>query len=89
MSEPRPRYELTLRDLRAYCRGLAKVEVEGHGSTEELVGRDAGGFAIVRVKGRVMPATVKKFRNSYQTAVAAGIIKLPPPQEMRPHAPKE
>ena len=95
MSEPRPRYEMTLRDLRQACPLLAKIEVLGHGpsvagcqhvpGTEQLVGYNAAGEIVVRAKGKVTPALVKKFRDSYQTAVAVGIIKRPIPTEQEPH----
>jgi hypothetical protein len=78
-------YDQTLAELRRYCRGLAKIEVLGFGaelrssgsvaSSERIVGRDAAGTIVVEVKGRVTPAAVQKFRNAYQRAVAAGIIK--------------
>ncbi len=85
------RYELTLADLRRYCRLLVSIEVIGHGpeyscshstpGTEELIGKNAAGEIVVRVKGKVTPANVKKFRDTYQSAVAAGIIKPPPEEE--------
>jgi hypothetical protein len=79
-------YDQTLAELRRYCRGLATIEVLGFGaelhcsgpsraSSERIVGRDAAGTIVVEVKGRVTPAAVQKFRNAYQRAVAAGIIK--------------
>lgn len=99
MSEPRPRYPMTLADLRQYCRHLATIEVIGHSSsfagcsfvkgTEELVGRNAAGEIMVRVKGKVTPGNVIKFRNSYEAAVAAGIIKPPAPKEISAHAPEK
>jgi len=69
-------YALTLADLRHYCHLLASIDVLGGGSKdEELVGKNAQGEIIVRVKGKVTPAKVTKFRDTYQAAVAAGIIK--------------
>jgi hypothetical protein len=38
----------------------------------------------VRVKGKVTPASVQKFRNLYQHAVAAGILKPSIPTEQEP-----
>jgi hypothetical protein len=82
MSKP---YQLTLADLRLSCRLLAKIEVLGDGSrNEEIVGRNDAGEIVVRVKGKVTPAKVQQFRNTYQHAVSAGIIK--PPTEEEPHA---
>jgi hypothetical protein len=84
MSKP---YKLTLADLRKACPLLATIEVTGHGpeygcshsmpGTEELVGKNQRGEIVVRVKGKVSPANVQKFRNSYQFAVSAGVIKKP------------
>lgn len=70
-------YQWTLADLRRECPLLAKIEVAGVNSkTEELIGRDAAGTIVVRSKpGKVTPEKVKQFRNDYQIAVAAGIIK--------------
>ena len=85
MSDTPSKYNVTLRDLRQYCRLLAKIEVTGHGSsvagcqfvkgTEELVGRNAAGEIIVRVKGPITPKKTIEFRRLYQLAVAAGILK--------------
>jgi len=82
------RYQLTLADLRNNCRLLAAIEVIGHGpeygcshstkGTEQLVGKNAAGEIVVRVKGKVTPTNVIKFRNEYQRAVAAGILKAKP-----------
>jgi hypothetical protein len=85
MSDTPSKYNVTLRDLRQYCRLLAKIEVTGHGSsvagctfvkgTEELVGRNAAGEIVVRVKGPITPKKTIEFRRLYQLAVAAGILK--------------
>jgi len=68
-------YALTLGDLRCYCGLLSSIEVLGTGDAEQLVGKNAAGEIVVRVKGKVTPATVNKFRYEYGRAVAAGIIK--------------
>ena len=78
-------YAMTLADLRIYCKLLHSIEVIGHSSsvagcqhvkgTEELVGRNAAGEIIVRVKGPITPKKTIEFRRLYQQAVAAGIIK--------------
>lgn len=90
MSQP---YKMTLADLRAHCKLLASIEVVGHGSsvagcqyvkgTEEMLGKNAAGEILLRVKGKITPARVVEFRNAYQGAVAAGIIKAPAPREIR------
>lgn len=87
-------YQTTLADLRRSCPLLATIEVIGFGSsvagcqyvkgTEELVGRNALGEVVVRAKGKVTPAKIQQFRNDYQHAVSAGIIK--PKTEEEPHA---
>ncbi len=78
-------YKLTLADLRQTCRLLDKIEVLGDGSrNEEIVGRNKAGEIVVRAKGKVTPAKVEQFRNSYQHAVSVGIIKPQPEEE--PHA---
>jgi hypothetical protein len=88
-------YQLTLADLRRSCPLLKSIDVVGGnealstgrslgGREEELVGKNAAGEIVVRVKGKVTPAKVQQFRNTYQHAVSAGIIK--PPVEEEPHA---
>jgi len=78
-------YQLTLADLRLHCGLLTKIEVLGSGKEERLVGRNAAGEIVVQSKpGKVTPAKVTEFRDSYQHAVAVGIIK--PPAEEEPHA---
>lgn len=82
---PRGVYPMTLQNLRADCPLLKSVEVVGHGpelgcshstpGTEALVGKNAAGEIVVRVKGKVTPGNVIKFRDEYQRAVVAGIIK--------------
>lgn len=83
MSRP---YQLTLADLRNACPLLANIEVIGGSPSvagcqyvkgnEQLIGRNAAGTIVVRSKpGKVTPEKVKQFRNDYQIAVAAGIIK--------------
>jgi hypothetical protein len=82
MSKP---YQLTLADLRHSCPLLKSIEVAGKDSkSEQLVGRNGLGEVVVRTKGKVSPASVMKFRNEYQRAVSAGIIK--PPVEEEPNA---
>ncbi len=44
-------------------------------SSEALVGKNAAGEIVVQVKGPITPAKVQQFRNNYQRAVAAGILK--------------
>jgi hypothetical protein len=85
-------YQWTLADLRRDCPLLAKIEVIGHGpsvagcqtvkGTEELIGRNHLGEIVVRVKGKVTPANVKKFRDTYGNAKAAGILKPRQPKEL-------
>jgi hypothetical protein len=87
-------YQLTLADLRQACPLLKSIEVTGHGpeygcshstpGTEQLIGKNARGEIVVRVKGKVTPAKVKEFRDLYQHAVSVGIIK--PATEEEPHA---
>jgi hypothetical protein len=78
-------YKLTLADLRTSCPLLATIEVAGEDSkSEQLVGRNALGEVVVRAKGKVTPAKIQQFRNAYQHAVSAGIIKPKPEEE--PHA---
>lgn len=80
-------YQLTLADLRMACPLLKSIDVLGGGSkSEELTGRNALGEVVVRVKGKVTPARVEEFRNTYQHAVAVGIIKPSIPTEEEPHA---
>jgi hypothetical protein len=85
-------FKLTLADLRRSCPLLASIEVTGFGpeyrcsgpsapGTEQLIGKNARGEVVVRVKGKVTPAKVQQFRNSYQHAVSAGIIKPPIEEE--------
>lgn len=81
---PRP-YPMTLAELRLHCRLLATIEVTGAPSsvqglryvrgTEALVGKNAGGEVLIKVKGAITPAKVREFRDSYERAVAVGIIK--------------
>ena len=81
----RKSYPFTLADLRQQCPGLASIEVIGHGpeygcshstpGTEQLIGKNAAGETVVRVKGPITPANVEKFRKEYSRAVVAGIIK--------------
>lgn len=78
-------YKYTLADLRRECAGLASIEVTGHGpeygcshstpGTEQLVGKNVAGDIVVRVKGKVTPGNVERFRTEYSRAKAAGIIK--------------
>lgn len=69
-------YQMTLADLRQFCRLLKNVEVLGGGSKdEELVGRNRLDEIVVRARGKVTPAKVQQFKNAYQHAVSAGIIK--------------
>lgn len=82
MSNP---YRMTMEDLRRSCTGLASIEVTGYSSsiqgcqfvkgTEEMVGKNAAGEIVLRVKGKVTAAKVVEFNNAYQQAVKAGIIK--------------
>lgn len=87
MSGRKP-YPMTMAELRRNCPGLASIEVVGFGpqyqcsgpstpGTEAIVGKDAAGTVVIRVKGKATPANVEKFSNEYQRAVAAGIIKTP------------
>jgi hypothetical protein len=91
MSTP---YKLTLQDLRLQCPLLHSIEVIGHGpeygcshstpGTEALIGKNAGGEIVVRVKGKVTPSKIRDFRDAYQMAVARGIIKPSIPTEQEP-----
>lgn len=83
MSEPVSRYTVTMRDLRARCPLLASIEVV---EPEGLIGKNHVGEIVVRAKGRITPRLIEQFRNTYQTAVSAGLIKQPIPIEEEPHA---
>ena len=80
MSEPPSPYTITLRDLRQGCPLLDVVAVFDGG----LIGKNAAGEVVVRVTGKVTPRLIKQFRDVYQTAVAAGIIKRFTPIEQEP-----
>lgn len=74
-------YPKTLSELRRDCPLLQSIEVAGASSKdEELIGKNHLGEIVVRAKGKITPAKVQQFRNAYQYAVTAGIIK-PKPQE--------
>ncbi len=75
MSAPPPKYRMTMADLKGACALLAKIEVRGEIKSEQIVGLNSLGEIVVRVKGKVTPGNVIKFRNEYQRAKAAGIIK--------------
>ncbi len=76
MSEPRPKYFVTLRDLRDRCRLLASVEVGMAALGGGLIGKDASGKVVIHVKGQnITPRLVREFQDSYQMAVSHGIIK--------------
>lgn len=78
MSGPKP-YKLTLADLRRQCPLLDTVDVEGKDSKhEKLVGRRNGEIAVQTPVGPTTPARSKLFKDLYQHAVAAGIIKPRP-----------
>ena len=76
MSEPRPRFPVTIDNLRHRCPLLASVEVGMAARGGGLIGKDAAGQTVVHVKGQnITPRLVQEFQNSYQLAVHAGIIK--------------
>lgn len=71
------RYKLTRAELERTCHLLAKIEVVGADSKhEKLIGRNHAGEIVVQsTPGKVTPSKLDQFLESYNRAVARGIIK--------------
>lgn len=80
MSELRNPYRLTLSDLRRYCRLLDEIEITDWG----IIGKCAGETVVRQKASSITPRAVEAFRNSYQLAVSAGIIKPSIPTQQEP-----
>jgi len=79
MSDPRPRYAMTLAELRRHCHLLASIDVAGSGRREGLIGKNAAGEILVQVWGvKVTPKLVEKFKDEYHRARAAGVLRPVP-----------
>lgn len=80
MSEPRPRYTITIDRLRRLCPLLASITV---GPLDNLIGRSFTGEIVVQTEPykKVTPGQVTLFQDRYQYAVAKGLIKARPQGE--------
>lgn len=75
MSEPRPRYPMSMHELRQRCPLLASVDVAPDSLGSGIMGKNAAGEIVIHAKGKITPKLVTVFRESYQHAVHVGIIK--------------